>query len=145
MDNTLVNVLLSLFIATSMFTSGCVSTTSTDYRYEVEDNEKSSNSDGTTDVLFTMTLVSARQDMAISDLLVTINPNEEGTVKCRIDSTTDCTLTQSGTDAEVWEIGENISVVEAGLDICKATCILDFSVTGPEDTKIVGPTILHIS
>ena len=145
MDNTLAKVLFTLLLATSMFTSGCVSTTSTDYRYDVEDSAKSSNTDGTTDVLFTMTLVSAEQAMAISDLLVTINPNEDGTVKCRIDSTTDCTLTQSGTDAEVWEIGESISVVEAGLDICEATCILDFSVTGPEGTKIVGPTILHIS
>jgi hypothetical protein len=145
MDNTLAKVLFTLLLATSMFTSGCISTTSTDYRYEVEDSAKSSNTDGTTDVLFTMTLVSGEQAMAISDLLVTINPHEEGTVKCRIDSTTDCTLTQSGTDAEVWEIGENISVVEAGLDICKATCIIDFSVTGPKDTKTVGPTILHIS
>ena len=145
MDNTLVNVLLSLFIATSMFTSGCVSTSSTDYRYEVDDNDKSSNTDGTTDVLFTMTLVDADEAMPIEDLLVIVDMDEDGKVSCNSETTSDCTLTQSGDDDDLWELDEVISVVETGLDICNANCILGFSVTGPEGKEMVGPTILHIS
>ncbi len=145
MDNTLVKVLFSLFLASSMFTSGCVSTSSTDYRYEVDDNEKSSNTDGTTDVLFTMTLVDADEAMPIEDLLVIVDMDEDGKVSCNSETTSDCTLTQSGDDDDLWELDEVISVVETGLDICKANCILRFSVTGPEGKKIVGPTILHIS
>ena len=145
MENTLVKVLFSLFLAASMFTSGCVGTTSTDYRYEVADDDKASNTDGTTDVLFTMTLVQADEAMAIEDLLVIVDMDEDGKVSCHSETTNDCTLTQSGDDDDLWELDEVISVVETGLDICKANCILGFSVSGPEDSKISGPTILHIS
>ena len=145
MDNPLVKVLFALLFATSMFTSGCLSTTTLDYRYEVEDEAKNSNTNGTTDVLFTMTLVDADEAMPMADLLVTIDMDEDGKVPCRSETTSDCTLTQSGDDDDLWELDEVISVVETGLDICKANCILRFTVTGHEDAEIVGPTILHIS
>ncbi|HIO94033.1 MAG TPA: hypothetical protein EYN46_01560 [Candidatus Poseidoniales archaeon] len=145
MDSPLAKELFALLLATSMFTSGCLSTTTLDYRYEVEDEAINSNTNGTTDVLFTMTLVDADEAMPMADLLVTIDMDEDGKVPCRSGSASNCTLSQSGADDDLWELDEVISVVETGLDICKANCILRFSVTGPEDAEIVGPTILHIS
>jgi len=136
--------MLFLVLAVSFSTPGCFEEKK-EYYYSVNDSENSTNSDSTSDVLFTITLGDqGGEDMDFSDLVVII---ERFSVshKCSTTGTTgNCTVVQfPGSDDSSWEIGETLNIAENGIDICSQHCILAFSVSGPEDAKVVGPTILN--
>ena len=135
-------LMLCLLLVFSFSTSGCFSTNEA-YYYSVTDPEDGSNSIETSDVLFALTLDSGGADMDISDLVVIIEPNGASHTCVTSGTGGNCTVVQSGSDDSLWEIGEVLNITENGVDICSQHCILYFSVDGPEDFKVTGPTILN--
>jgi len=136
--------MLSLIVIFSFLTSGCISEKG-EYYYSIEDPEEGTNSDGTSDVLFTITLDDrGGMDMDFSELVVIIKQDSVSHNCATTGTTGNCTVVQtSGADESQWEIGEILSITENGVDICSQHCIITLSVSGPEDAKIVGPTVLN--
>ncbi len=133
---------LCLLLVFSFSTSGCFGENESFY-YSLEDPEKNSNSVETSDVLFNLILDDdGGVDMDFSDLVITLE--RSGTHICSTSTTEgNCILIQSGEDDSAWEIGETLNVTENGFNICSQHCIIAFTVEGPEDAKIVGPTIIN--
>lgn len=136
--------MLSLIVIFSFSTSGCISEKG-EYHYSIDDPEEGTNSDGTSDVLLTITLEdNGGIDMDFSELVVIIKQDSVSHNCATTGTTGNCTVVQtSGADDSQWEIGEILSITENGVDICSQHCIITLSVSGPEDAKIVGPTILN--
>ena len=137
-------LVLSIILVFSVSSPGCFSENE-EYYYSVSDPQDGSNSDGTSDALFAITLDNQGGiDMDFSDLVVIIE-RDSGSHKCATTGTTgNCTVIQaSGSDDSLWEIGEILIISENDVDICSQHCILAFTVSGPEDAKIVGQTILN--
>tara|TARA_B110000495_G_C22455658_1_gene284138 strand:+ start:42 stop:470 length:429 start_codon:yes stop_codon:yes gene_type:complete len=135
---------LSIILVFTFSTSGCFGTTDS-YYYSVEDTDDP-NTIETSDILFSLTLKDdGGVDMDISDLVVIIKYS--GTHTCSTSGTEgNCTVVQPAeSDDSIWEIGETLNIIENGVNICSQHCILAFSVDGPEDAKVVGPTILNIT
>ena len=138
--------MLSLIVIFSFSTSGCISEEE-EYYYSIDDSEAGTNSDGTSDVLFTITLEDIGGiDMDFSELAIIIKQDSVSHNCATIGTTGNCTVVQtSGVDESQWEIGEILSITENGVNICSQNCIITLSVSGPEDSEIVGPTILNTS
>ena len=135
---------LGMVLVFSISSPGCFSEKE-EFYYSVDDPEDGTNSDSTSDVLFSITLDDqGGMDMDFSDLVVIIE-RDSGSHTCATTGTTgNCSVVQpSGSDDSTWEIGETLNITENGVDICSQHCILAFIVSGPEDAKIVGPTILN--
>ena len=136
--------MLFLILAFSFSTPGCFDEKE-EFYYSVDDPEDGTNSDSTSDVLFSITLDDqGGMDMDFSDLVVIIE-RDSGSHNCATTGTTgNCSVVQPlDSDDSIWEIGETLNITENGVDICSQHCILAFIVSGPEDAKIVGPTILN--
>ena len=133
---------LCVILVISFSTSGCFGSTD-EFYYSVDDPVDNSNSIGTSDVLFTLTLDNdGGADMEISDLVVIIE--QSGPQNCATSGTEgSCLVVQSGSDDSLWEIGETLNITENGVDICSQHCMLAFSVDGPDGAKVMGPTILN--
>ena len=135
-----------LVVLFSLSTSGCISEQQK-FHYSIDDSDKESNSELTNDVLFTLTLEEkggARMD--ISELKIVLTQDTNAYPCSASGDEGDCSILQPfGTDNSSWEIGETLSVAENGVDICSQNCILTFTISGPEGSKIVGPTILNTS
>tara|TARA_B100000767_G_C19738077_1_gene524839 strand:- start:93 stop:488 length:396 start_codon:yes stop_codon:yes gene_type:complete len=126
----------------SLSTPGCFDAKE-EFYYSVDDLHDESNTIGTSDILFSLTLNDdGGIDMDISDLVVTVE--RSGTHVCSSSSNdANCTIVQTGSDDSLWEIGEILNITENGVNICSRHCIISFIVEGPEDAKIVGPTLLN--
>ena len=137
-------LMLSLIVIFSFSTSGCISEKE-EYYYSIDDPEVGTNSDGTSDVLFTITLDDdGGIDMDFSELVIIVKQDSVSHNCATTGTTGNCTVVQtSGADKSQWEIGEILSITENGVDICSQHCIITLSVSGPEDARIVGPTILN--
>ncbi|WP_338173662.1 hypothetical protein [Candidatus Poseidonia alphae] len=133
-----------LMVAVSSMTSGCISEQQKFY-YSIEDSIDEANSESSSDVLFTITLdEKGGSNMDFSDLEVIIT--QDGTAHNCSTATSDggCLVVQiDGKDNSSWELGETLNVNENGVDICSQSCIITFTISGPEGAKIVGPTILN--
>lgn len=136
------SLVLCVILVISFSTSGCFGSTD-EFYYSVDDPVDNSNSIGTSDVLFTLTLDNdGGVDMEISDLVVIIE--QSGPQTCATSGTEgSCLVVQSGSDDSLWEIGETLNITENGVDICSQHCMLAFSVDGPDGAKVMGPTILN--
>ena len=136
------SLVLCVILVISFSTSGCFGSTD-EFYYSVDDLVDNSNSIGTSDVLFTLTLDNdGGVDMEISDLVVIIE--KSGPQTCATSGTEgSCLVVQSGSDDSLWEIGETLNITENGVDICSRHCMLAFSVDGPDGAKVMGPTILN--
>ena len=136
------SLVLCVILVISFSTSGCFGSTD-EFYYSVDDPVDNSNSIGTSDVLFTLTLDNdGGVDMEISDLVVIIE--QSGPQTCATAGTEgSCLVVQSGSDDSLWEIGETLNITENGVDICSQHCMLAFSVDGPDGAKVMGPTILN--
>ena len=137
-------LVLALMIAASLMTAGCISEQQKFY-YSIDDSVDEANSESSSDILFTITLNDqGGSDMDFSALKVSVT--QDGTThNCTTTSTDgDCQVVQiDGMDNSSWEIGETLNVNENGVDICSQSCILTFTISGPDGAKIVGPTILN--
>ena len=133
-----------LMVAVSLMTSGCISEQQKFY-YSIEDSIDEANSESSSDVLFAITLdEKGGSNMDFSDLEVIIT--QDGTAHNCSTATSDggCLVVQiDGKDNSSWELGETLNVNENGVDICSQSCIITFTISGPEGAKIVGPTILN--
>ena len=141
-----VGFVLTLVLLFTLSTSGCISEQEKFY-YSLEDAGEDTNSEATSDVLFTLTLNDkGGAEMVISELKIVIT-QDSSTYNCSTTGTDgDCSVVQTfGKDNSSWEIGETLSVTENGVDICSQNCILSFTISGPEGSKMVGPTILNTS
>ena len=139
-------VVLMLALMFSLSTPGCMSEQEKFY-YTLDDEDKESNSDSANDTLFTLTLGDkGGVSMDISELNIVIS-YDASTYACSTSGTDgDCRVVQIfGEDNSSWEIGETVIVAENGVNICSQSCILSFTINGPEGSKIVGPTILNVS
>lgn len=137
---------LILVVLFSLSTSGCMSEQEKFY-YSLDDGDKETNSEQTADVLFTLTLEDKGGfEMDISELMIVIT-HDASTYHCSTSGTEgDCSVLQtSGADNSSWELGETLHVAENGVNICSHNCILSFTISGPEDSEVVGPTILNSS
>ena len=133
-----------LMVAVSLMTSGCISEQQKFY-YSIEDSIDEANSESSSDVLFAITLdEKGGSNMDFSDLEIIIT--QDGTAHNCSTATSDggCLVVQiDGKDNSSWELGETLNVNENGVDICSQSCIITFTISGPEGAKIVGPTILN--
>ena len=137
-------LVLALMIAASLMTAGCISEQQKFY-YSIDDSVDEANSESSSDILFTITLNDqGGSDMDFSALKVSVT--QDGTTHNCTTTSTDgaCQVVQiDGMDNSSWEIGETLNVNENGVDICSQSCILTFTISGPDGAKIVGPTILN--
>ena len=126
----------------SLTTPGCFEADE-EFYYSVDDLHDESNTIGTSDILFSLTLKdNGGIDMDISDLVVTVE--RSGTHVCSSSNNdANCTIVQSGSDDSLWEVGETLNITENGINICSRHCIISLIVEGPEDAKVVGATILN--
>ncbi|MDA8529726.1 hypothetical protein N9M83_04465 [Candidatus Poseidonia alphae] len=133
-----------LMVAVSLMTSGCISEQQKFY-YSIEDSIDEANSESSSDVLFAITLdEKGGSNMDFSDLEIIIT--QDGTAHNCSTATSGggCLVVQiDGKDNSSWELGETLNVNENGVDICSQSCIITFTISGPEGAKIVGPTILN--
>ena len=136
--------MLSLIVIFSFSTSGCISEKE-EYHYSIDDPGMDTNSDGSSDILFTITLEdNGGINMDFSELVIIIKQDSVSHICATTGTTGNCTVVQtSGADKSQWEIGEILSITENGVDICSQHCIITLIVSGPEDVEIVGPTILN--
>ena len=127
--------------------SGCLAGSPADYHYSVEDAEGSPSSPFANDSLFTITLGSeGATDMKISSLVVVVIQDGVSHPCLSEGEAGNCTVSQpSETDNTLWEEGETLTVSESGTDICGRTCIITFTVQGPEGSQTTGPTILTVN
>ncbi len=117
-------LVLSIILVFSVSSPGCFSENE-EYYYSVSDPQDGSNSDGTSDALFAITLDNQGGiDMDFSDLVVIIE-RDSGSHKCATTGTTgNCTVIQaSGSDDSLWEIGEILIISENDVNICSQHCI----------------------
>lgn len=137
-------LVLALMIAASLMIAGCISEQQKFY-YSIDDSVDEANSESSSDILFTITLNDqGGSDMDFSALKVSLT-QDGNTHNCTTTSTDGaCQVVQiDGMDNSSWEIGETLNVNENGVDICSQSCILTFTISGPDGAKIVGPTILN--
>jgi hypothetical protein len=134
-----------LILGFTFSTSGCLGTSEVRYTYSIEDSMDNSNSDETSDLLFTLTLNSG-MDMAISELDIIVKQGGISHVCATSGGEGNCTIVQLfDSDESLWEIGETLMINENGVDICSNDCIITLAISGPKDAKIIGPTIISTS
>ena len=136
--------ILMLMLSFSLMSSGCI-TEQQKFYYSLDDSSDLVNSESSSDILFMIILdEKGGSDMDFSELEITVT---RGSISHTCSTTTtdgDCQVVQpGGKDNSSWEIGESLNVNENGVDICSQSCIITFTVSGPEGAKIVGPTILN--
>ena len=133
-----------LMVAVSLMTAGCISEQQKFY-YSIDDSIDEANTESSSDVLFTITLdEKGGSDMDFSDLEVSVTQDGTTHACSTTSSDGDCQVVQTGgEDNSSWEIGETLNINENGVDICSQSCIITFTLSGPEGAKIVGPTILN--
>ena len=139
--------LLALVMLCTCPLTGCLGEPPSDFHYTVEDAEGEASSLSSEDALFTITLSDRGEvNMKFSSLSITVK--QDGTAyQCLAEGEGgNCTVSQpSGSDDTLWEENETLVVSESGTDICGRTCIITFTVQGPEGSQTTGPTILTIS
>jgi hypothetical protein len=135
---------LMLMLSFSLMSSGCISEQQKFY-YSLEDSSDLENSESSSDTLFMITLdEKGGSDMDFSELKITITRDSIPHICSTTTTDGNCQVVQSfGKDNSSWEIGEILKVNENGVDICSQSCIISFTISGPEGAKIVGPTILN--
>ncbi|MGB0313621.1 MAG: hypothetical protein ACPGDD_07005, partial [Poseidonia sp.] len=58
-----------------------------------------------------------------------------------VDGTSVCELVEFGnTDDQVWSVGDGVTVVENGQDICSGSCSIDVTVTDTREGKTIDTT-----
>ena len=69
---------------------------------------------------------------------------DSGPVTCDnpgVDGTSVCSLVEFGnTDDQVWSVGDGVTVVENGQDICSGSCSIDVTVTDTREGKTIDTT-----
>ncbi|MGB1098781.1 MAG: archaellin/type IV pilin N-terminal domain-containing protein [Poseidonia sp.] len=58
-----------------------------------------------------------------------------------VDGTSVCSLVEFGnTDDQVWSVGDGVTVVENGQDICSGSCSIDVTITDTREGKTIDTT-----
>ena len=58
-----------------------------------------------------------------------------------VDGTSVCSLVEFGnTDDQVWSVGDGVTVVENGQDLCSGSCSIDVTITDTREGKVIDTT-----
>lgn len=136
---------LTVLLVSSL--SGCFGGTPDDYHYSAEDAEGYTSDYTMDDPLFNLTLDDRGEvNMKFSELVLVVKQDGVSHPCESEGGGGNCTVTQHGGDNDaLWEMGETLTVTENGVNICGGTCILTFTLEGPEGSRTTGPTVLTVN
>ena len=99
---------------------------------------------GTDDALIRLTMDQG-QDINWAAVSVKLSINNDAPVTCDKpgeDGTGVCSLVEFGADTadQVWSVGDGVTVLENGQDLCSASCTIDVTITDTRENKIIDTT-----
>ena len=98
---------------------------------------------GTTDNLIMLTMDQGG-DINWAAVSVKLSIDGAAPVTCDnpgVDGTSVCSLVEFGnTDDQVWSVGDGVTVVENGQDLCSGSCSIDVTITDTREGKVIDTT-----
>ena len=102
-----------------------------------------SPSTGTADALIMMTMDQGG-DINWAAVSVKLAIDGAAPVTCDnpgVEGTSVCSLVEFGnTDDQVWSVGDGVTVVENGQDLCSGSCSIDVTITDTREGKVIATT-----
>ena len=84
-------------------------------------------------------------DINWASLSVKISVDDAAPVTCRqpgVEGTAVCSLVEFGnTDDQVWSVGDGVTIMESGQDLCSGDCSIDVTITDTREGKTIYTTI----
>ena len=102
---------------------------------------------GTNDNLFMLTMTQG-SDINWADVSVKLTIDGGAPVTCSnpgMGGTSPCALIEYGnTDDQYWSVGDGVTIIENGQDLCSGDCNIDVTITDTRDNKVIDTTYAYV-